>query len=49
MISISETICKNIMDIMKQKGKTQIDLADYLGVSGANDKPDAYRRKDKSH
>lgn len=33
MVKASETISNNIMNIMKQNGKKQIDLADYLGVS----------------
>ncbi len=33
MVKASEIISNNIMNIMKQNGKKQIDLADYLGVS----------------
>lgn len=33
MVKVSEIISNNIMNIMKQNGKKQIDLADYLGVS----------------
>lgn len=33
MVKESEIISNNIMNIMKQNGKKQIDLADYLGVS----------------
>lgn len=33
MAKASEIISNNIMNIMKQNGKKQIDLADYLGVS----------------
>ena len=33
MIKASEIISNNIMNMMKQNGKKQIDLADYLGVS----------------
>lgn len=33
MVKASEMIGNNIMNIMKQNGKKQIDLADYLGVS----------------
>ncbi|MCD8155350.1 MAG: helix-turn-helix domain-containing protein [Clostridiales bacterium] len=33
MANVSETISNNIMNIMKQNGKKQIELADYLGVS----------------
>lgn len=33
MVKASEIISNNIMNIMKQKGKKQIELADYLGVS----------------
>ena len=33
MVNTSKIISGNIMNIMKQNGKKQIDLADYLGVS----------------
>ena len=33
MVNASEIISNNIMNIMKQNGKKQIDLAEYLGVS----------------
>lgn len=33
MVKVSEIISNNIIDIMKQNGKKQIDLAAYLGVS----------------
>lgn len=33
VINPNEIISNNIMNIMKQNGKKQIDLADYLGVS----------------
>jgi transcriptional regulator with XRE-family HTH domain len=33
MVNMNEIISNNIMNIMKQKGKKQIDLAGYLGVS----------------
>ncbi len=33
VVKASEIISNNIMNIMKQNGKKQIDLADYLGVS----------------
>ena len=33
MVKASEIISNNIMNIMKQNGKKQIDLADYLGES----------------
>ena len=33
MVKASEIISNNIINIMKQNGKKQIDLADYLGVS----------------
>lgn len=33
MVKASEIISNNIMNIMKQNGKKQIDLAEYLGVS----------------
>ena len=33
MVNVSEVISNNIMSSMKQNGKKQIDLADYLGVS----------------
>ena len=33
MINVSEIISNNIMNIMKQNGKKQIELAEYLGVS----------------
>ena len=33
MVSVNEIISNNIMNIMKQNDKKQIDLAGYLGVS----------------
>jgi transcriptional regulator with XRE-family HTH domain len=33
MVNMNEIISNNIMNIMKQNGKKQIELADYLGVS----------------
>ena len=33
MVNTSKILSGNIMNIMKQNGKKQIDLADYLGVS----------------
>ena len=33
MVNVSEIISNNIMSMMKQNGKKQIDLAVYLGVS----------------
>jgi transcriptional regulator with XRE-family HTH domain len=33
MVNMNEIISNNIMNIMKQKEKKQVDLADYLGVS----------------
>ena len=33
MINMNEVISSNIMGYLKQAGKKQIDLANYLGVS----------------
>ena len=33
MVNMNEIISNNIINIMKQNGKKQIDLAGYLGVS----------------
>ena len=33
MVNMNEIISSNIMNIMKQSGKKQTDLAGYLGVS----------------
>ena len=33
MVNVNEIICNNIMNIMKQNNKKQVDLAGYLGVS----------------
>ena len=33
MVNMNEIISNNIINIMKQSGKKQIDLAGYLGVS----------------
>lgn len=33
MVNMNEIICSNIMNMMKQQGKKQVDLAKYLGVS----------------
>ena len=33
MLNVNEMISNNIMNVMKQNGKKQVDLAEYLGVS----------------
>ena len=33
MLNVNEMISNNIMNVMKQNGKKQVDLAGYLGVS----------------
>ena len=33
MVNVNEIISNNIMNIMKQNDKKQVDLAGYLGVS----------------